>query len=330
MVTALLKFSQGATVGNDGEALKGNLSDDFLVANSDNTGVGSWEIQILEVPYGSSTPKGVLAQGNSATPAGTITPDALGGCYRIQLKVWPLANRQGQVDTDIRCIGLDGANGLCAPPPMVWPPCLPDPRSTLPGKKPNEMNFGGQDGGWSGQGADGLVRHAIRLIAAAGGGGVRLAQLVLASGGPVVSNDPGHTGNFFAVDESLSGTYAYSGNALFEAATSGAGLALRYTGGPDLNGVLARLTCTVRSDPNADYTAIMSIDCGGDVIGGSSSAHKQEQLTKQASGKLYTLSCDKIVDVNSSTRQLIKAAFVAGETYGGDLNVVDATMTLIF
>lgn len=164
MAVALLKFTQDANVGGDGEALVGDLADPFEIANSDNTGIGSWEIQILEVPYGSAVTKGVLAQANSSTPAGSVTPDVAGGWWRIQLRVWPQANRQGTPDTDIRCFGVPGTNGLIAPPPQVWPLPLPHPSSGRPGAKPNEINVGGQDGGWAGQGNDGLLRHAIRLI----------------------------------------------------------------------------------------------------------------------------------------------------------------------
>lgn len=177
VTNALLKFTQGSTIGGDGEALKGDLSDPFGIANSDNTGVASWEIQVLAVPFGSSVPVGVLAQANSSNPVASFAPDAIGGCYRIQLRVWPQANRQGKVDTDIRCIILTGANGLWAPPPEVWPQPLPDPRTGLPNSKPNEMNFGGQDAGWAGNGNDGGVRHAIRSIGAGGGGGPGYATM---------------------------------------------------------------------------------------------------------------------------------------------------------
>lgn len=169
MPVALLKFTQHLTVGADGQALFGDLLHAFQVANSNNADVASWEIQILERPYGSAVPTGVLAQANGSTPAGSFTPDIAGGVWRIQLKVWPLINRQGQVDTDIRWIGVLGANGLLAPPPMIWPEPLPDPRTGRPGAKPNEGNFAGSLNGWAGNGADGLLRHLIRLAAGTGG-----------------------------------------------------------------------------------------------------------------------------------------------------------------
>lgn len=171
-MTSLLKFTQGATVGSDGQALKATVVGGAVQArNSDNTGVASWEIKILEVPYGSAVPTGVLAQANGSTPLGSWSPDVSGGCYRIQLTTWPQINRQGTADLDIRNVGVDATGGLCAPPAMVWPLPLPDPRSGLPNAKPNEMNFAGQDDGWAGSGNDGLARHLWRLVTAGVGSG---------------------------------------------------------------------------------------------------------------------------------------------------------------
>lgn len=138
------------------------------IANVNPSGIGSWEIVVLERPYGSTTPLGTLASANSATPAGSVTPDVSGGCWRIQLNVWSGANRTGTPNTDIRNFGALGANGKLAPPPMIWPEPLPDPRSGRAGAKPNEMNFGGQDDGWAGSGNDGLLRHLIRTLTSGG------------------------------------------------------------------------------------------------------------------------------------------------------------------
>lgn len=168
MATALLKFVQGATIGDVGEALLGAVGTQVDITNGDNSGVGSWEIQLLEVPYGSALVKGVLAQGNGAAVAANFLPDVAGGCYRVQLRVWSQVNRQGTVDTDIRNFGIVGSNLLLAPPPQVWPEPLPDPESARASAKPNEMNFSGQPAGWAGSGNDGLLRHALRLIGQGG------------------------------------------------------------------------------------------------------------------------------------------------------------------
>lgn len=163
MATALIKLTQGVNVG-DGQALKGTTGTAVQVANSNNAGVGSWEILLLEVPYLSALVPGSLASGDGNTPLTSFNPDVVGGCYRLQLTVWPQASRQGTPDIDIRNFGVNGANGICPPPPQVWPLPLPDPRSGRAGAKPNEMNFSGQDDGWAGTGNDGLLRHALRIL----------------------------------------------------------------------------------------------------------------------------------------------------------------------
>lgn len=191
MATALIKFKQGATQGDDGEALIHDLDDPVEVENSDNAGVASWEIQILEVPYGSAVDLGVLAQGNGAVPLASFEPDVLGGCYRIQLKVWPLINQQGDPDTDIRCVGSLGTNGLMVPPPQEWPEPLPHPSSGRPGAKPDELNFGGQVFGWAGTGNDGLLRHALRVL---GPGGVGPEGPQGPQGDPGDDGETGDTG----------------------------------------------------------------------------------------------------------------------------------------
>jgi hypothetical protein len=177
-VQALIKLTQDANVGGDGQALFGDLADDVVIENVVNTGIGSWEIQVLEVPFGSSVTKGVLAQANGSTPIGTLSPDVAGGMWRLMLTVWPQANKQGVSNRDIRCFGVLGSNGLCAPPPQIWPEPLPDPRTGRSGAKPNECNFGGDTAsdGYAGSGSDGLLRHAVRLIGAGGGSGTVVAS----------------------------------------------------------------------------------------------------------------------------------------------------------
>lgn len=205
MPVALLKFKQAAVVGSAGEALLGDLAADFEISNSNNADVGSWELQILEVPFGSGIAKGVLAQANGSTPTGSFTPDVAGGVWRIQLRVWPGINRQGTVDTDIRWIGVLGTNGLLVPPPMVWPEPFPDPRSGRPLAKPNESNFGGALNGWAGNGSDGLVRHALRLIGSSDGGSAGIVRadwafsdkgLWFATGGGPIYDVTGDAGTF--------------------------------------------------------------------------------------------------------------------------------------
>jgi hypothetical protein len=151
--TALLKFAQ-ATVGTgaDGQAFAGVLNQLVTVSNSDNTGVASWQIDLLYAAPGSSTVAATpfAFSNNGSTPVATFTPNVRRS-YRFQLKVWSVLNRAGNPDsTDIRVFSIRELNGTFIPPPQLFPLPLPDPRTGLAGAKPHEMNFGGQPDGWAG------------------------------------------------------------------------------------------------------------------------------------------------------------------------------------
>lgn len=162
-MAALIRFKQGATIGGAGQALIALLADgEVEVSCVDTTGIGSWEIRMLEVPYGSAINRGIMSRSNSSAPVARFTPDVVGGCYRIMLRTWPRPNRAGAVSVDIRNVGLVAGNGSVVPPPQVWPAPLPHPNTGRSDARPNEMNFGGQRFGWYGNGNDGLVRHIIR------------------------------------------------------------------------------------------------------------------------------------------------------------------------
>jgi len=162
--TALLKFAQ-ATVGTGlaGQAFAGVLGQLVTVTNSDNTGVASWQIDLLYAAPGSTTPAttALAFSDNGATPTVTFTPNVRRS-YRFQLKVWNVPNRVGIPDIDIRVFSVRELNNLFVPPVQIYPLPLPDPQSSLAGAKPNEMNFGGQSGGWAGGiDADGLLNDLI-------------------------------------------------------------------------------------------------------------------------------------------------------------------------
>lgn len=169
--SALLKFSQGLVTGANGQALKGVVGTLVTVANSDNTSVASWQIDLVAAdPASAVVPAEPFAfNNNSSTPSATFTPD-VPGCYRFVLKVWEVQNRAGNPKSiDIRVFAVPEANGLVAPPPQLWPLPLPDPRSGEATAKPNEMNFDGQERGWCGNGQDdGLLNDALRRIGTAG------------------------------------------------------------------------------------------------------------------------------------------------------------------
>lgn len=163
---ALIKFTQGATIGADGQALFGITGTAVNVSNAANTGVASWEIELLWAPFASALALGVIASSNNGSaPAAAFTPDVR-GAYRLRLRAWEGLNRSGDPkDTDIRCFGVKEANGFYAPAPQIWPRPLPPVASGEVGAKPDENNFAGQGNGWAGNGADGLLGSLIRTVA---------------------------------------------------------------------------------------------------------------------------------------------------------------------
>lgn len=168
--SALLKFTQGATVGADGQALIGVLTTSVALSNVNNASVASWQIDLVYVDPVSSIDIAVPYAFNNAssTPAANFAPDVRRS-YRWVLKVWSVPNRVGTPDdVDIRVFTVRETNGAIIPPSQLWPLPLPDPRSGIVGAKPNEMNFGGQLDGWHGTGTDGLLsdlltRHMLPL-----------------------------------------------------------------------------------------------------------------------------------------------------------------------
>jgi hypothetical protein len=150
-VTALLKFTQGATVGGDGRALKVSAGTAVTIENSDNTNVASWKIELLYAPPGGPqvvTPGAptLLAEGNTGTPTVNITPDAgYYGSYRIRLTVWDMTGQMGASDVDIR--------NICVPTPLTEffiPPFQEEPEPLDRATKPSETNYDGQLFGWDG------------------------------------------------------------------------------------------------------------------------------------------------------------------------------------
>lgn len=167
--TALLRFVQGATVGQNGRALKGVLGVAVEVRNSVNTDVASWQLDLVYADPGSGVvPATPFAFGNSSgTPLAIFTPDRAGS-YRWVLKVWGVPNRVGTpTDVDIRNFVVPEENGLYVPPVQIWPRPLPPPASGEPGAKPNELNFNGLDEGWGWAGDgddDGGLNELIRRV----------------------------------------------------------------------------------------------------------------------------------------------------------------------
>ena len=161
--SALLKFVQGATIGGDGRALVGVIGSSVTISNVNNTGVQSWQIDLVYADPTSalvvSTP--YASNDSSSTPSATFTPDVRRS-YRWMLKVWSVANRVGQPDSiDIRQFGVRELNGALIAAPMIWPLPLPDPRTGEPTAKPLELNYDGQLDGWHGTGSDGFMNQLL-------------------------------------------------------------------------------------------------------------------------------------------------------------------------
>jgi hypothetical protein len=156
------------------------------IENSDNAAVGSYLIELLFAPPASPTYQItpgvtaplVLSSGNGNTPTATLnlSAPAVYGCYRIRLTVWPLPDRSGVPDVDIRCVCVLTPNQRFVLPPFQYFP-LPLPLDGV-GAKPDELNFYGQPFGWAGPnfehptwGGYRLVNATLEAMDAGGGGG---------------------------------------------------------------------------------------------------------------------------------------------------------------
>lgn len=176
MPAALIKFTQGATVGADGQALFGTTGTLVSIANAVNSGITSWKVELLSAPAGSALALGVVASSsNGTTPAATFTPDVRGP-YRWRLSVWAGPSWIGDpIDIDIRVFSVKETNGLARPAPQLWPRPLPPLSSGEFGAKPDEHNFAGQGSGYAGTGADGQLDTLLRFASLAALGSVPTA-----------------------------------------------------------------------------------------------------------------------------------------------------------
>lgn len=167
--TALLKFAIDAVDGPNGQAAELVFSDlpkDVIVKNSNNTGVGSWQLDLLYSPPGATQAATfeLAFADDGLSPLNFTLHVNTPGSWRLVLKVWNGANRTGApTDIDIRNVLAKTSSGFHIPPPQVFPLPLPTLSSGLLGAKPNEVNLGGrEDLGWSGNDSDGLLNHLIR------------------------------------------------------------------------------------------------------------------------------------------------------------------------
>lgn len=127
MVAALLQFTQGVTVGPDGQALIVLAATPVVVANSDDSGVKIWTYTLKGRPLSSALTKGIKSLGG--VPTLTFSPD-VPGMYAFELIV---QDANGAIDKDLRCVGVLNAAGRLPPSFQVTG---------------DSCNFGGQDDGW--------------------------------------------------------------------------------------------------------------------------------------------------------------------------------------
>lgn len=127
-VTALIKFTQAATVYTAGQAAIGVASTLVTVANNDNTNVVLWTYTFIDTPPNSSIPVGVAQSGPLATYS--FTPDAPGS-YLIKLTV----NDSGAGSaSDTRTFGVRNSKGRLPPAYLA---------------QGFMVNFSGQARGWA-------------------------------------------------------------------------------------------------------------------------------------------------------------------------------------
>lgn len=163
---ALIKFTQNAVVGADGEAYLGVTGVTASLENSNNADVASWEVFLAYVPPGSALVASISVphsfSNNSSSPAANFNPDVRGS-YRFILIVYESIGRTGVSNTDIRNFSIpESRHGLVRPPYQKLPDPLPVTGSGEPTEKPDELNFGSQPFGWAGVGGgDGLLHDLL-------------------------------------------------------------------------------------------------------------------------------------------------------------------------
>jgi hypothetical protein len=175
MVSAAIKFEQGALIGVAGQALEGIARTSVTVSNGDDTGVVTWEYKLESAPIGSSLIPGILGTSSSVS----FLPDVEGG-YGISLKV---VGPSGTA-TDRRVFSV----------PTAWGHNIP-----ASGFDGNAHNFGGQSRGWAGTSTTGqklldsfiaFVSTALRTFAGDVGGLFNNNMLVKIQGNTILASTP--------------------------------------------------------------------------------------------------------------------------------------------
>jgi lysophospholipase L1-like esterase len=112
-VTAKLQFTQGATVGNPGEAIVGVSGTAVTCSNVDNAsggGVRNWKYTLTDISGGASVQVAHLLS-DGPVPTATVTPDTY-GTWRVELVT---TGNDGTLAKDARVIIVPNARGWKLP-----------------------------------------------------------------------------------------------------------------------------------------------------------------------------------------------------------------------
>lgn len=128
---AKIKFTQGATIGVDGEALFGIAGSEVTVENAgDNPDIENYTFEMIDVPPGSANATG-LVQDGAATQYKFTPTTGIPGCYLLRLTV---RDTSGAIAVDERVFGIKEPDGNLMPSFKA---------------KGTALNFAGQKRGWA-------------------------------------------------------------------------------------------------------------------------------------------------------------------------------------
>lgn len=115
MISAAIRFTQGATVGVAGRALFGDADESVTVSNANNTGVTHAKFVFISTPSESAIPMGV-AQDWSTTLTYAFTPDVR-GAFQMALYVRRVVGGEviEEVSSRWKTFGIKEASGLFIP-----------------------------------------------------------------------------------------------------------------------------------------------------------------------------------------------------------------------
>jgi hypothetical protein len=110
-VSASITFEQSASSPGPGISMVGVGGAVVTLTNADDSGVATWNWELLDSPLNSALVPGIL--GTSASEAFTPDSPETPGCYRVRLTV---TGTDGSSDCDIKNFAVETATGWILPP----------------------------------------------------------------------------------------------------------------------------------------------------------------------------------------------------------------------